>query len=48
MLGPGNYSAAEALGGVPRLVVPLGITLVTFAVGFRLFTRRAARIAEDL
>jgi ABC-type polysaccharide/polyol phosphate export permease len=48
MLGSGHYSASEAIGGEVRLLVPLAIALLTFAVGFRIFDRRAARIAEDL
>jgi ABC-2 type transport system permease protein len=48
MFGDGHPSAAESLGGDLRLLLPLGITLVTFAIGFVIFDRRAARIAEDL
>jgi ABC-2 type transport system permease protein len=48
LLGPGHYSASEAIGGDVRLLVPLAIALLTFAVGFSLFNRRAPRIAEEL
>ena len=48
LFGPGHESAAEAIGGDVRLLVPVTITLLTFAVGFLVFDRRAARIAEDL
>jgi ABC-2 type transport system permease protein len=48
LLGPGHYSASQTIGGGVRLLVPVAIALLTFAVGFLLFNRRAARIAEDL
>jgi ABC-2 type transport system permease protein len=48
LLGDGHYSAAQAIGGNVRLLIPLAIALLTFVVGFMLFDRRAARIAEDL
>ncbi len=48
MLGPGHYSASQAIGGEVRLLVPATIALLTFALGFVVFDRRAARIAEDL
>jgi ABC-2 type transport system permease protein len=41
-------SAAEAIGGAAWLLVPLGIVLVTFALGLWVFRREAPRIAEDL
>ena len=48
LFGPGHRSAAESIGGDVRLLIPLGITLAAFSVGFVIFDRRAARIAEDL
>jgi ABC-2 type transport system permease protein len=48
LLGPGHYTAAEAIGGTVRLLIPFGITVAVFVCGFTLFNRRAPRIAEDL
>ena len=41
-------SAAFAIGGGVRLLIPLGLILVIFAFGVWLFTREAPRIAENL
>jgi ABC-2 type transport system permease protein len=48
--GPNNLypSAAYAIGGAARLVIPLGLIALTFAVGLWLFMREAPRIAENL
>ncbi len=48
IVGPDQPSAAEAIGGGPRLLVPLAIIATTFALGIWLFNRMAPRIAEDL
>jgi len=48
LLGPGHYSAAKAIGGEVRLLAPLAIAVLTFALGFWLFDKRASRIAENL
>jgi ABC-2 type transport system permease protein len=41
-------SAAAAIGGAPRLLVPLGLIVLIAVVGFRYFDRKAPRIAEEL
>jgi ABC-2 type transport system permease protein len=41
-------TAASAIGGAPRLAIPIGIVVVTFALGFWFFNREAPRIAEQL
>jgi ABC-2 type transport system permease protein len=48
--GPNYYypSAAYAIGGAVRLLIPLGLIALTFGVGLWLFRREAPRIAENL
>jgi ABC-2 type transport system permease protein len=41
-------TAAEAIGGGGRLLIPLLVTAVVFALGIYVFAREAPRIAEDL
>ena len=41
-------SAASAIGGAVRLLIPLGIIGLVFAFGVWLFSREAPRIAENL
>ena len=48
VISPQIHSASHAIGGAPRLAIPLGIVLVTFALGFWSFNRAAPRIAEQL
>jgi ABC-2 type transport system permease protein len=48
MIDPAQPSAAEAIGGAPRLLIPLGILVGTFLFGLWLFNRMAPRIAEEL
>jgi ABC-2 type transport system permease protein len=48
IVGPTQPSAAEAIGGAPMLLIPLGIVLATFVVGIWLFSRMAPKIAEEL
>jgi ABC-2 type transport system permease protein len=48
MLDPTAPSAAAAIGGVWRLLVPLGIIGALFAAGLVCFARMAPRIAEEL
>jgi ABC-2 type transport system permease protein len=48
MLEPNAPSAAQALGGVPRLLIPLGIIAGLFAVGLWYFNREAPLISEKL
>jgi ABC-2 type transport system permease protein len=48
LLGPGHATAAEAIGGGARLLAPLLLTLAILALGLRVFSRAAPRIAEEL
>ena len=40
--------AAEALGGGPRILIPLGLIFGIFVLGFWVFNREAPRVAENL
>jgi ABC-2 type transport system permease protein len=42
------YSAATAIGGTVRLLIPLGIIVAAFVVGLWFFNREAPRIAENI
>jgi ABC-2 type transport system permease protein len=48
VIDPSVPSAAEAIGGWPQLLVPLGIVVAVFVGGFAIFAHEAPRIAEDL
>ncbi len=48
LIDPEAPTAAAAIGGGVRLLIPLGLTLAVFALGAWVFTREAPRIAEDL
>ena len=48
IIDPTAPSAAEAIGGADRLLIPLGIVVITFALGWWVFHREAPRIAENL
>lgn len=48
VLDPSAPSAATAIGGEIRLLIPLGLTVAVFVLGLWLFTREAPRIAENL
>ena len=41
-------TAAAAIGGTPRLLIPAAIVLGALAFGFWIFNRMAPRIAEEL
>jgi ABC-2 type transport system permease protein len=47
-IDPSHVSAAAAIGGAPRLLIPLAIIVITFALGLWVFVHEAPRIAEDL
>jgi ABC-2 type transport system permease protein len=47
-IDPTAHSAAVYIGGSVRLLIPLGITAFTFALGLWFFNREAPRIAERL
>jgi ABC-2 type transport system permease protein len=48
LIDPGAPTAAEVIGGAPRLLIPLAVVVAVFALGFWVFTRAAPRIAEEL
>jgi ABC-2 type transport system permease protein len=48
LIDPGAPTAAEAIGGGVRLLIPLAIIGLTFALGLWVFMREAPRIAENL
>ncbi len=48
MIDPTAPSAAEAIGGADRLLLPGGIVLGAFLLGWWVFHREAPRIAENL
>ncbi len=48
IVGPSEPSAAEAIGGAPRLLIPLAVIFLTFAFGVWLFNRMAPKVAEEL
>jgi ABC-2 type transport system permease protein len=48
LIDPGAPSAAQAIGGSPRLLLPLGIVAAIFGLGLWVFNREAPRIAENL
>jgi ABC-2 type transport system permease protein len=48
LIDPTAPTAAEAIGGGARLLIPLAITIALFLLGSWVFMREAPRIAEDL
>lgn len=48
LIDPAAPSAAEVIGGAPYLLIPGGIVVGLFALGYWVFSREAPRIAEDL
>jgi ABC-2 type transport system permease protein len=46
--GHGAFSAATAIGGTVRLLIPFGIIVLVFALGLWFFNREAPRISENL
>jgi ABC-2 type transport system permease protein len=48
VLDPTAPTAAAAIGGNLRLLIPLGLIFTVFVAGFWLFKREAPRIAENL
>jgi ABC-2 type transport system permease protein len=48
LIDPTAPTAAEAIGGGVRLLIPLAVTAVVFALGIWVFAKEAPRIAEDL
>ena len=48
VIDPRAPSAAQAIGGAEWLLIPAGIVVGLFALGYWVFSREAPRIAEDL
>jgi ABC-2 type transport system permease protein len=48
LIDPAAPSAAEAIGGTARLLIPLFVVVGVFVLGAWVFTREAPRIAEEL
>jgi ABC-2 type transport system permease protein len=48
VVDPGAATAAEAIGGGLRLLIPLGIVIGVAAIGIWAFAREAPQVAENL
>ncbi len=48
IIDPGAPSAAAAIGGAPRLLIPLALLIIVCALGYWIFDRSAPSIAEEL
>jgi ABC-2 type transport system permease protein len=48
LIDPDAPTAAQAIGGEVRLLIPLAVVAGVFALGVWFFTREAPRIAENL
>ena len=48
VIDPSHTSAAAAIGGTARLLIPLAVIVIVAAIGFTVFRRAAPRIAEEL
>jgi ABC-type polysaccharide/polyol phosphate transport system ATPase subunit/ABC-type polysaccharide/polyol phosphate export permease len=48
LVDPSAPSAAQAIGGAPRLLVPLFVVVGVFALGVWIFRRESPRVAENL
>jgi ABC-2 type transport system permease protein len=48
VIDPSAPSAAEAIGGTAKLLIPIGVILAVFALGFWVFQRETPHIAENL
>jgi ABC-2 type transport system permease protein len=48
VVDPGAATAAEAIGGTARLLIPAGIVLAACVLGIWAFVREAPRVAENL
>ena len=48
IVGPSVPTAAEAIGGAPRLLIPFGVIVAVCWLGYRVFNRSAPFIAEEL
>ena len=48
LIDPDAMTAAQAIGGAERLLIPAAILVVVCVAGYRIFDRSARHIAEDL
>ena len=48
LIDPAAPTAAEALGGAVRLLIPAAVIVCVFALGLWVFNREAPRLAENL
>ena len=48
VIDPGAPSAAQAIGGAERLLIPALLVVAVLALGLWVFNREAPRIAEEL
>ena len=48
LIDPDAMSAAAAIGGAARLLIPIGIAVAVFVAGYWYFDREAPRMAEEL
>jgi ABC-2 type transport system permease protein len=48
VVDPSHASSAAAIGGTWRLIAPLGVIVLTVAIGWAVFSRMAPKVAEDL
>ena len=48
LIAPSHPSAAEVIGGTPYLLGPIAIGVTAIVLGYRVFSRRAPHIAEEL
>jgi ABC-2 type transport system permease protein len=48
LIDPAAPTAADAIGGEVRLLIPLALVVAVFAAGLWVFMREAPRIAENL
>ena len=48
LIAPSHPSTAEVMGGYVYLLAPLGIGAAVILIGYRVFSRAAPRIAEQL
>jgi ABC-2 type transport system permease protein len=48
VIDPNAPSAAEAIGGSAKLLIPIGVIVAVFGIGFWVFQRETPHIAENL
>jgi hypothetical protein len=48
VVDPSARSAAETIGGAPRLLIPVALVLIVVILGSWAFVREAPKVAENL